>query len=74
MTYKFPVVITQDKSGMYVGHVPTLQGCHTQSKTLPTLYKRLEEVIALCLEMQQAKQQPIPQDKFVALQHMEIQL
>ena len=74
MTYQFPAIIIQDKEGMYVAHVPTLRGCHTQAKTLPTLYKRLEEVMALCIEVEQSKKQPIPQDTFIAVQNLEIQL
>ncbi|MBU2213221.1 type II toxin-antitoxin system HicB family antitoxin [Patescibacteria group bacterium] len=74
MTYRFPAVITQDKGGMYIAYVPGLKGCHTQAKTLPTLYKRLEESVALCLEVEQAKKQPIPQDTFIAVQNLEVKL
>ncbi|MBI3619355.1 type II toxin-antitoxin system HicB family antitoxin [Candidatus Peregrinibacteria bacterium] len=72
MTYRFPAVITQDKDGMYVAHVPMLRGCHTQAKSLPVLHKRLQEVMALCLEVERSKRQSIPQDRFVALEHIEI--
>lgn len=74
MTYRFPVVITQGKDGMYIAHVPTLRGCHTQAKSMPVLHKRLQEAIALCLEVEHSKRQPIPQDKFVAVQHIEVNL
>lgn len=58
---------------MYIAHVPTLRGCHTQAKTLPILNKRLQEAIALCVEIEQTKRRPIPQDKFVAMQQIEVQ-
>ena len=74
MTYRFPVIITQGRDGKYVAHVPALRGCHTQAKTLKQLYNRLEEVIALCVEVEQSKHQPIPQDRFIAVQHMEVRL
>ena len=64
MTYHFSVVITQGKDGMYTAHVPTLRGCHTQAKSLSVLHKRLQEAIALCLEVEHAKRQSIPQDTF----------
>jgi predicted RNase H-like HicB family nuclease len=47
---KFTVLIERDESGYYVATVPTLQGCHTQAKSLDTLMKRVREVIELCLE------------------------
>lgn len=74
MTYHFPVIITQDKGGMYTAYVPTLRGCHTQAKSLPVLHKRLQEVMELCLEVEQKKRQPIPQDKFISVQHIEVSL
>jgi len=46
--YNFPVIIEKDEFGMYVGKVPSLSSCYTQAKTLPELYKRLEEVVSLC--------------------------
>lgn len=54
--------------------MPALKGCHTQAKSMPVLHKRLQEAIALCLEVEQSKHQPIPQDKFVAVQHIEVNL
>ena len=74
MTYHFSVIITQDKNGMYVAHVPSLRGCHTQAKTLPVLHKRLQEVMALCVEVEQTKRQPILQQRFVAVEQMEVKI
>lgn len=74
MTYRFPVVITQDKGGMYVAHVPQLKGCHTQAKTLSVLHRRLQEVMELCMEVAKEKKQIIPHEKFIALEHVEIDL
>ena len=74
MSYNFPVIITQDKNGMYVAYVPSLKGCHTQAKSLATLHKRLPEAIELCLEVERSKKHPIPQVKFIALEHIEVDL
>jgi predicted RNase H-like HicB family nuclease len=74
VTYHFPVIITQDKDGMFVAHVPTLRGCHTQAKSLPVLQKRLQEVMELCLQVEHSKRQPIPQAKFISVQHIEVSL
>mgnify|MGYP001596275721 FL=1 len=43
----FPVIIEKDESGFFVGVVPSLRSCYTQAKTLPELYKRLQEVVSL---------------------------
>ena len=72
MTYHFSVIVTQGKDRMYTAHVPTLRGCHTQAKSLAVLYKRLPEVIELCLEVEHEKQQPIPQDTFIAVQQVKV--
>ena len=74
MTYRFSVIITQDKNGLFVAHVPSLHGCHTQAKTLPTLHKRLQEAMALCVEVEQSKKQPIAQDTLVAVEQVELKI
>ncbi len=74
MTYHFSVIITQDKDGMFIAHVPTLRGCHTQAKSLKVLNKRLQEVIALCVEVEQSKKQKIPQDKFVEVREIALKV
>ncbi len=50
--YSFPVVIERDEDGNFVGTVPALRSCYTQAKTLPELYKRLDEAVVLCLEVE----------------------
>lgn len=70
--YQFSVVITQDSDGMFFAQVPSLHGCHTQAKTLKTLYKRIEEAIELCMEIQMMKKQPVIEEKFIGVQQIEI--
>ena len=43
-------MIERDEDGYYVATVPSLQGGHTQAKTLDTLMKRVREAVELCLE------------------------
>ena len=47
---KFTLLIERDEDGYLVATVPSLRGCHAQTKSLDTLMKRVREVIALCLE------------------------
>lgn len=72
--YNFPVVITQDEDGLYMAKVPALPGCHTQAKTLPVLYKRAEEAMELCLEVEKQKKHAIPEEKFVGIQQMQVSI
>ena len=62
---EFPVIIEKDEDGMLIATYPSLRGCHTQAKTLPTLIKHIKEVILLCLEVEKE----IPRLKFVGLQN-----
>jgi predicted RNase H-like HicB family nuclease len=70
--YQISVVITQDEDGMYMAQVPNLPGCHTQAKTLATLYKRIQEAAELCLEVEKKKKNVVLKEKFVGLQQLEV--
>jgi len=48
----FPVLIEQDENGIYVGTVSSLRSCYTQGRTLAELYKNLQEVVGLSLEVE----------------------
>ena len=52
MTHQFDVLIEKDADGYVVASVPALRGCHTQAKSLDVLMRRTQEVIALCLEVE----------------------
>lgn len=70
--YHFPVIIEKDKNGYYLGKVPALRSCYTQAKTLPELYKRLNEAVGLCIAVEEkyfSKQ--IEQNEFVGMQQLE---
>ena len=54
MTKEFNVVIERDRDGYFVASVPTLRGCHTQSKSLDELMERIQEAIELCLEFEES--------------------
>lgn len=72
-TYTFPVIIEKDKNGYYFAKVPTIKGCHTQAKDLSTLYKRLDEVIQLCLEVEgKDKLELVSSNEFVGFQQVEV--
>ncbi len=71
-TYRFPVIIEKDEAGYFIGKVPSLKSCYTQAKTLSELYKRLEEVVALCLEVEKKDfGKKIKQNEFIGIQQLE---
>ena len=47
---EFYVVIEKYGDGFFVGKVPQLECCYTQSKTLDERMTNIKEVIEMCLE------------------------
>ncbi|MBI4262186.1 type II toxin-antitoxin system HicB family antitoxin [Candidatus Uhrbacteria bacterium] len=70
--YHLPVIIERDESGYYVGIVPTLRSCYTQAKTLPELYRRLQEVAALSIEAEKELfGGKVEQNEFIGVHQLE---
>ena len=70
MTQQFTVLIEQGEDGAYIATVPALKSCYTQADSIPELLEKVYEVIALCLEENEA---PIIA-KFVGIQQIEVAL
>ena len=51
MSTEYTIVIEKDEDGYYVGSVPALPGCHTQGASIDQLLERMQEAIALWLEV-----------------------
>ena len=66
--YEFPVIIEKDEDGVLIASVPSMPGCHTHAKTLPTLMKRIKEAMVLWLEVEK----DVPHSQFIGLQAVEI--
>ena len=71
MKQNFTILIEQGEDGVYVATVPSLKSCYTQAATIPELIEKIQEVIELCLEVEQDA--PIPA-KFIGIQQMEIEV
>ena len=52
MTRHFNVVVERDSEGFFVATVPALPGCHTLAHSLDQLIERVQEAIALYLEVE----------------------
>jgi predicted RNase H-like HicB family nuclease len=69
---RFSVLFEQDEDGIFIAHVPSLPGCHTQAKTLAEAERRVKEAIKLYLEVSRRKRAPIKQNQFVAAQLIKV--
>ncbi|HEY5123243.1 MAG TPA: type II toxin-antitoxin system HicB family antitoxin [Ignavibacteria bacterium] len=69
MKKEYNIIIEQDSEGFYIGYVPEIKGCHSQAKSIDVLMKRMEEVIALCIEVQGEK---VSKTNFVGFQRLKV--
>ena len=60
MSTEYTIVIEKDEDGYYVGSVPGLPGCHTQGKSIDQLLERMQEAIALWLEVEIEESEEAP--------------
>ncbi len=54
---QFDVIIARDETGLYVGSIPQLTGCHSQGRSLDELMVRIREAAERCLEIEGAPAQ-----------------
>jgi len=59
MERQFIIIIERDGEGYYIASVPSLQGCHTQAKSLDELLVHIREAIELCLEVDGKDVEPL---------------
>jgi len=69
---RFSVLVEQDEDGVFIAHVPSLPGCHTQGATLLEAEERVKEAIELYLEVAKKRRTPIQQNKFVGAHMVEL--
>ncbi|MDD5309871.1 MAG: type II toxin-antitoxin system HicB family antitoxin [Deltaproteobacteria bacterium] len=62
---RFPVLVEQDEDGVFIAHVPSLPGCHTQAKSLAEVEKRIHVAIRLYLEVARKRRTPIQPNRFI---------
>ena len=70
MSDVYTVVIEKDEDGWFVGHAPALPGCHTQARSIDQLMERMEEAIALWLEVEK-ENEPAPME-LVGIQRLAV--
>ena len=63
-----PIIIEMDEDGYYIVSCPTFKGCHSYGETIDEALKNIKEVIDICWEETEVKQQ----NKFVGFRELEI--
>ena len=66
---EFSVILEQDEDGYFIASVPELPGCHTQARSLDKLMHRIQEAIALCVEVEQLSPSPT---RFIGVQRVTV--
>lgn len=67
-----PVIIERDEDGFYIGTIPGLKSCYTQAKSITELYRRLPEVVALCVKAERELFHTLPKtNEFLGVQKLE---
>ena len=50
MKRHFPVIIEQDKDGVFIVECPVLLGCRSYGQTVEEAIENIQEAIAVCLD------------------------
>lgn len=70
MAKTYTIIIEKDEeTNLFVGEISGIPGCHSQGKTIDELIMNMQEVLELCLEINQDK--PIELPTFVGVQQIE---
>ena len=68
----YTVVIEQDEDGVFVGHVPSLPGCHTQGRNVAEIDERIREAIALYLDVARERGEEPSRTRLVGVHQVEV--
>ena len=67
--HSFTVVVERcAETGLFVGHVPSFRGAHSQGATLDELHRNMREVIAMLLE----DGEPLMESEFIEIQTVQV--
>ncbi|MSQ07277.1 MAG: type II toxin-antitoxin system HicB family antitoxin [Dehalococcoidia bacterium] len=62
MYYQVPVKIDKQEDGLWRVEAPSLQGCFVDAPTLADALRQIQEVIAMCLDIDEEEGRPLPPD------------
>jgi predicted RNase H-like HicB family nuclease len=68
MVYDFTVIVEQDEDSVFVGSIPSLDGCYADGDTYEEMMQNLMEVAKLCVR----NQDNVSPHKFVKTEHLSL--
>ena len=70
MTKHYPVIIEQDKDGVYIVECPVLKSCRSYGRTISEAMENIQEAIGVCL----LDEPPMADDKttFIGIRDLEL--
>jgi len=57
-TQHFPVLIEQDRDGVYLVECPVFQGCRSYGATIAEALENIKEAIAVCSDEETVEERP----------------
>jgi predicted RNase H-like HicB family nuclease len=69
MKKHFPIIIEQDKDGVFIVECPALKGCRSYGHTVEEAIENIREAIEVCLEDAESE---VPGMRFVGIRDLEV--
>jgi predicted RNase H-like HicB family nuclease len=69
MKKHFPIIIEQDKNGIYIVECPILKGCRSYGNSIDEAVENIKEAISCCLECEDFL---TPEMTFVGMRDLEV--
>ena len=70
MKKHFPIIIEQDKNGVYIVECPLFKGCRSYGHNIEEAVENIKEAIEVCVEDETMEDKPI----FIGIRDLELAL
>jgi len=70
MKKHFPIIIEQDKNGIYIVECPLFKGCRSYGHNIEEAVENIKEAIEVCVEDETMEDKPI----FIGIRDLELAL
>ena len=70
MKKHFPIIIEQDKNGVYIVECPLFKGCRSYGHNIEEAVENIKEAIEVCVEEETIEDKPI----FIGIRDLELAL
>ena len=71
MKKHFPIIIEQDKNGIFIVECPALKGCRSYGHTVEEAIENIREAIEACIEDVESE---VPGMMFVGVRDLEVEV